>query len=519
MSGKPDKSLRCAIYTRKSTEHGLELEFNSLDAQREACEAYIKSQAAEGWRVLPKHYDDAAYSGGNLDRPALQRLLKDIEDGQVDVVVVYKIDRLTRSLMDFAKLVEVFDAKNASFVAVTQQFNTTTSMGRLTLNVLLSFAQFERELASERVRDKLAASRKKGKWTGGSVPLGYDSKDKRLVVNPAEAKTVRMIFDRYLTLRSFQKLIAELDAKGIVTKKRSIAGKIGGGIRFTYGPLAYLLKNRVYLGETGHNGRWYPGEHDPIIDQDTFERLQQLLKSNTHDRTVRRQTSGALLTGLLFDDCGNRMSPSFTLKNGARYRFYVSSALLKGRRAEAGSVPRVSASEIEAAVFKAVRAKLDCNGLAPAQCAEKYVRRVVMHAKHLAITLKGAGDIEAPTVDIPFINQPNGNRAETDEGGANHSLRIANPLLVQAIVRAHNWLKCLSDGTCSSIEDLARRLDLHPKVIRKGLRLAFLLPTITKSVLSGELQGARLIRDLERVTALSWREQAEMCSSVPRPFS
>ena len=298
MPSKPDKLLRCAIYTRKSTEHGLELEFNSLDAQREACEAYIKSQASEGWRVLPKRYDDAAYSGGNLDRPALQKLLKDMENGQVDVVVVYKIDRLTRSLTDFAKLVEVFDAKSVSFVAVTQQFNTTTSMGRLTLNVLLSFAQFERELASERVRDKLAASRKKGKWTGGSVPLGYDRKDKRLVVNPAEAKTVRMIFDRYLALRSFQKLIAELDAKGIVTKKRPIAGKTTGGIRFTYGPLAYLLKNRTYLGETGHAGRWYPGEHDPIIHRATFERVQQLLKSNTHD-----SRSGGKLLAPCSPDC------------------------------------------------------------------------------------------------------------------------------------------------------------------------------------------------------------------------
>jgi len=488
MSGKTEKLFRCAIYTRKSTEHGLELEFNSLDAQREACEAYIKSQASEGWRVLPKRYDDAAYSGGNLNRPALQRLLQDLEDGQVDVVVIYKIDRLTRSLMDFAKLVELFDAKKVSFVAITQQFNTTTSMGRLTLNVLLSFAQFERELASERVRDKLAASRKKGKWTGGSVPLGYDSKNKRLVVNPAEAKTVRMIFDQYLTLRSFHKLIAEIDAKGIVTKKRPIAGKIVGGIRFTYGPLAYLLKNRIYLGETGHNGHWYPGEHDPIIYRDTFERVQELL---------------------------NRMSPSFTLKDGVRYRFYVSSALLKGRKAEAGSAPRVSASEIEAAVFKALRAKLGCNGLAPAQGAEKYVSRVVMHANHLAITPKSVGDVEAPIVQVPFINRPNGNRAEIDESDANQSQRVANPLLVQAIVRAHNWLKSLSDGTCSSIEDLARRFNLHPKVIRKGLRLAFLSPTITRRVLIGEQRGSLLLSNLDEAVALSWHEQSEIISLRP----
>src|SRR5215831_14306684 len=235
------KLLRCAIYTRKSTEHGLELEFNSLDAQHEACEAYVKSQSQEGWAALRKRFDDPAYSGGNLDRPALQALLADIEAGQIDVVVVYKIDRLTRSLADFAKLIERFEARSVSFVAVTQQFNSTTSMGRLTLNVLLSFAQFERELASERVRDKILASRKKGKWNGGTVPLGYNTKDKRLIVNPAEAGTVRLIFDRYLASGSLRKLIADLGTKGVITKKRLVAGKVVGGIPFTYGPLAYLL--------------------------------------------------------------------------------------------------------------------------------------------------------------------------------------------------------------------------------------------------------------------------------------
>jgi DNA invertase Pin-like site-specific DNA recombinase len=318
MASKSGKIFRCAIYTRKSTEHGLELEFNSLDAQREACESYIKSQSSEGWRAVTKRYDDPAYSGGNIDRPAVQRLLRDIEAGQIDVVVVYKIDRLTRSLADFAKLVEVFDAKSVSFVAVTQQFNTTTSMGRLTLNVLLSFAQFERELASERVRDKVAASRKKGKWTGGSVPLGYVSKDKKLVVNLAEAKTVRMIFEQYLTLKSLQKVVDELNAKGTVTKKRSNIGRQPGGVPFTYGSLAYLLKNRTYLGETGYGGSWFAGEHEPILERDLFERVQALMKDNTIVRIGRRHRIGALLSGLIFDDRGNRMSPSFTVKKGVR---------------------------------------------------------------------------------------------------------------------------------------------------------------------------------------------------------
>jgi site-specific DNA recombinase len=353
------RPLRCAIYTRKSTEHGLDQEFNSLDAQREACEAYIKSQASQGWRLLPQHYDDPAYSGGNLDRPALKKLLADITLGKVDVVVVYKIDRLTRSLADFAKLVETFDARSISFVAVTQQFNTTTSMGRLTLNVLLSFAQFERELASERVRDKVAASRKKGKWTGGTVPLGYEVKDKKLIINKAEAQTVRTIFQLYLEMRSFGRLVEELDRRRIITKRRNTkVPKYRGGIPFTYGPLAYLLKNRIYVGEIHHGGKWFKGEHAPILDQQTFDQVQQLLKENNVNRGRKFSKSGALLQGKLFDDKGNRMGPTFSSKNGVRYRFYISTAL-RGRKHAAGSVRRVSAQEIENLVEMELRKRLN----------------------------------------------------------------------------------------------------------------------------------------------------------------
>jgi DNA invertase Pin-like site-specific DNA recombinase len=289
MASKTAQPVFCAIYTRKSTEHGLELEFNSLDAQREACEAYIKSQAHEGWQAVSQRYDDPAYSGGSLERPALQQLLTDIDAGRVNVIVVYKIDRLTRSLADFAKLVEVFDKKGVSFVAVTQQFNTTTSMGRLTLNVLLSFAQFERELSSERVRDKVAASRRKGKWTGGGFPLGYDVIDKKLVINPAEAETIRYIFKRYLDLKCLRLLSDDLDVHGIITKQRVAknGNKTGGG-RLTYGPLAYLLKNRTYLGEMGHKGEWFAGEHEPIVDQATFDQVQGLIKSNSVARRQHR---------------------------------------------------------------------------------------------------------------------------------------------------------------------------------------------------------------------------------------
>jgi DNA invertase Pin-like site-specific DNA recombinase len=358
MNAKSTRPMRCAIYTRKSTEHGIELEFNSLDAQREACEAYIKSQANEGWQAIREHYDDPAFSGASLERPALQRLLADIDTDKVNIVVVYKIDRLTRSLSDFAKLVEIFDKKNVSFVAVTQQFNTTTSMGRLTLNVLLSFAQFERELSSERVRDKVAASRRKGKWTGGVIPLGYDVVDKKLAKNPAEADTIRLIFKRYLELKCLRRLKEDLDDRGIISKHRKTQNRRGsGGRRMSYGPLAYLLKNRTYLGEIGHKGQWFAGEQEPIIDQATFDEVQELMKANSVARRQRRSENGALLAGLVYDDRGNRMTPSFTTKRGVRYRFYVSAALLAGRRQEAGSLPRISGWDLEAEVLSALKNK------------------------------------------------------------------------------------------------------------------------------------------------------------------
>ncbi|HEY0219220.1 MAG TPA: recombinase family protein [Afipia sp.] len=404
MASSTPKALRCAIYTRKSTEHGLELEFNSLDAQREACEAYIKSQASQGWGVLPQQYNDPAYSGGNLDRPGLKQLLKDIDAGRVDVVVVYKIDRLTRSLADFAKLVEAFDARSISFVAVTQQFNTTTSMGRLTLNVLLSFAQFERELSSERVRDKIAASRAKGKWTGGSVPLGYDVKDKKLVPNPRERETVNLIFKRYVELGSFQKLVADLDSRKITSKHRAtVKQPNGGGVPLTYGPLAYLLKNRIYIGEMGHKNKWYPGEQEPIIDRKLFDRVKQLLAENAINRTTRRSESGALLMGILFDDRGNVMSPSYSSKNGVRYRFYVSAALLRGRKLEAGSVARASATDVELTLINALRERLKVDKTElDADVVRIYVERAELGKNAIKITTTAAARIRSGGISIPW---------------------------------------------------------------------------------------------------------------------
>jgi DNA invertase Pin-like site-specific DNA recombinase len=407
------KVLRCAIYTRKSTEHGLDQEFNSLDAQREACEAYIKSQASQGWRVLPQYFDDSAYSGGNLERPALKRLLREIELGRVDVVVVYKIDRLTRSLADFAKLVETFDARSISFVAVTQQFNTTTSMGRLTLNVLLSFAQFERELASERVRDKVAASRKKGKWTGGSVPLGYEAKNKKLVINKTEAEIVRTIFRLYLELKSFSRLVAELDRRKIVTKRRNTkVAKYQGGIPFTYGPLAYFLKNRIYIGQMHHGGKWFKGEHPAILDCETFDSVQDLLKSNRITRRIRH----------------SRSKVQITLANSNRSK----------RPFEISWSP---------------------------------------NPKSLAQI------------------QQSSNSREPD------------PKLIKAIARAHSWLDQLSTGQKSSIEELAAATNYNPKVIRQGLRLAFLATDLTVAAATG---GATFkLPQIPKLLPLSWHQQRQ----------
>ena len=499
------KLLRCAIYTRKSTEHGLDLEFNSLDAQREACEAYIKSQASQGWRALPQRYDDPAYSGGNLDRPALKKLLADIEAGKVDVVVVYKIDRLTRSLADFAKLVEAFDARSISFVAVTQQFNTTTSMGRLTLNVLLSFAQFERELSSERVRDKIAASRRKGKWTGGTVPLGYDARDKKLVVNKTEAETVRTIFRLYIELKSFGRLVAELDRRGIVTKRRDTkVAKYNGGIPFTYGPLAYLLKNRVYIGEVHHGGKWFKGEQKGILDRQTFEQVQALLKTNANGSKVKHFQSGALLQGKLYDDRGNLMGPSFSSKNGVRYRFYVSSALLRGRKAAAGSVSRVAAAEIENAVLTALQPHQGRDGSA-ANPVEMLERIVVAH-DHLLITIAGTADGDGQPREIKIAWSIKARSTATVVEGYNGSESAPNESLIQSIVRAHGWMRSLQEGAYQSIEQLAEASSLHPKVVRQALRLAFLSPDVTSAILEGRQPKGLSLARIPKLLPLSWTE-------------
>ena len=387
------KCLRCAIYTRKSSDHNLDLTFTSLDAQREACEAYIKSQASEGWRLVSDHYDDGGLSGASLERPAPQALLADVRARKVDTVVVYKVDRLTRSLADFAKLIELFETHSVSFVSVTQSFNTSSSMGRLTLNVLLSFAQFERELIGERVRDKIAASKRKGIWVGGPVPLGYAAVDKKIVVVEAEAASVRTIFGRYLELGSIRALAEDLDCRGIRSKPRRLSnGRTIGGGRFGVGALAHLLKNRFYIGEVVYRGEVHGGEQAPIVDRALFAAVQAKLAAQAVARRCRLR--GAPLSGHLFDNRGNRMSPTHANKGGARYRYYVSQAVLQNKPQPSGLVGRVPAAEIEALVVVALRSHLSASSAGEQlpdndrDLLERHLERVTLTPNHLELRLR-----------------------------------------------------------------------------------------------------------------------------------
>jgi site-specific DNA recombinase len=391
------KPVHCAIYTRVSTDQGLEQDFNSLDAQYDASQAYIRSQAHTGWTLLRAKYGDGGFSGGNTDRPALQRLLHDVRAGKVDVIVVYKVDRLTRSLADFAKLVELFDQHDVSFVSVTQQFNTTTSMGRLTLNVLLSFAQFEREVTSERIRDKIAASKRKGLWVGGMAPLGYDTKDRKISINEAEADRVRTIFRSYLRLGSLSLLMADLRQQGIVTKVRTLkSGATVGGIPFTRGPLAHLLRNRFYIGEVIFKGEVLAGEQPAIVERDLFDAVQAKLSEQVNNHKTARMKPEALLAGRIFDDRGNRMTPSHVRKRGIKYRYYLSSALLQGQPERAGGVSRIPAAEIEDLVTRSVRDHLNQSAeIEDAVLINTHVARIEVQSDQLVIELADAKGIRS----------------------------------------------------------------------------------------------------------------------------
>jgi site-specific DNA recombinase len=500
MTAKPTKRARCAVYTRVSTEYGLDQEFNSLDAQQEAAEAYIRSQAHDGWTLVRTRYDDGGYSGGSTERPALQRLLADIRDRKVDIIVVYKVDRLTRSLADFAKLVELFDAHGVSFVSVTQQFNTTTSMGRLTLNVLLSFAQFEREVTSERIRDKIGASKRKGIWVGGMVPLGYVSRDKKLVIEEEEAERVRTIFRRYLKVGSIGRLLVDLRERGVVTKIRHLSdGRTIGGIPFTRGPLAYLLRNRFYTGEVVFKGEVCPAEHRPILDRELFEAVQQKLAEQHNGYHAGRRGSEALLMGRIFDDRGNRMTPSHSRKERMRHRYYVSSALIQGRPEVAGSVSRVPAAKVEAIVVEAVRKHVGPDD--PSDNAElilMHVGKVEVRRAEVVVSLRSddqeSDDAEhVPVVlTLPWSKAARARHrdviaAEGSTGGEALLIRAeTRSKLISAIARGRLWLSEIVAGK-ANIDDIAAREGCSKRHVSMTISLAFLAPRLVRAAVEGRL--------------------------------
>jgi site-specific DNA recombinase len=510
---------RCAIYTRKSSEEGLEQDFNSLHAQREACEAYITSQRHEGWSLVPTHYDDGGYSGGSMDRPGLVALMADVDAGRIDIVVVYKVDRLTRSLADFAKIVERFDARGISFVSVTQAFNTTSSMGRLTLNVLLSFAQFEREVTAERIRDKIAASKRKGLWMGGHVPLGYHVLNRKLVIDEVEAEQVRTIFGLYLKLGSIPALKEELDRRDMRTRVRSRSdGSTYGGVLFFTGALSALLRNRAYIGEIIHKGDHHAGEHEPIVDAATFEAVQQRLASQLIERT-RRPSPNGLLRGQIFDSRGNRMSPSYTVKHGARYHYYISRALLENRKAEAGSPPRASATAIDDIVLGALRQHA---GEMPAADDERrelvleLIERIEVQRDQIVITFAGHRSQRDRIVALPWT--PRHAKPEkviheviaATEGtttAAPHQQQANRERLIKAIVKARAWLNDLSTGRIESVDNIARREGKSARNIRMMIQLAFLDPSIIEAVVEGRLPATIGATEIVRDLPMVWTEQ------------
>jgi DNA invertase Pin-like site-specific DNA recombinase len=503
----------------------LEQGFNSLDAQYDASQAYIRSQAHAGWALLRAKYDDGGFSGGNTDRPALQRLLEDVGAGKIDVIVVYKVDRLTRSLADFAKLVELFDAHNVSFVSVTQQFNTTTSMGRLTLNVLLSFAQFEREVTSERIRDKISASKRKGLWVGGMTPLGYDAKDRKITVNAAEADRVRTIFRSYVKLGSLNLLMADLRKRGIVTKLRKLkTGKRFGGIPFARGSLAQLLRNRFYIGEVAFKGEVLKGEQTAILDRALFNAVQARLNEQVTNHNAKRMKSEALLTGRIFDDRGNRMTPSHARRGNVKYRYYLSSALLQGTAERAGSVRRVPATDVEALVIKSVREHLEqSQPIDDRSLITTQVARVEVQSKQLVIHLaeepKGTGKRKKTrangAIHVPWRRTPSTRRREIlpPEGmPPQHARPIRSETrvtLVAAIARGRRWLDELTTDPSVTTESIAKREDCSIRKVNMTISLAFLAPDLVNAAIDGRLphgMGVARLTDLPP----EWSRQHEM---------
>jgi site-specific DNA recombinase len=561
--------LRCGIYTRKSTEEGLEQEFNSLDAQRESCAAFITSQVGQGWKELPKLYDDGGISGGTMERPALLDLLADIKAGKVDVVVVYKIDRLTRSLMDFAKIVEVFDTHKVSFVSVTQQFNTLSSMGRLTLNVLLSFAQFEREVTAERIRDKVAASKSKGMWMGGPSPIGYVVKEKKLVIDPIGAETVRKIYARYAEFDSVRKLKEHLDRVGFLSKQRIRKdGTPSGGKPFGRGHLQWILTNPIYAGLMTHKGKISEGQHEAIIARDIWD-ATQLLMTNKAPRErkncnaevhIKNATGTALLSGILYDETGDRVSPSFANKAGVRYRYYVSMRLLhEGKKDSSGW--RLPAKRLEDGVLKELgllladqqrlhavfnmgdmtipvlkkiesKAKLLSVDLANENCTKAHailhqvIDRITLVPGLLTITLNRknvaalldaqVGNNDPDEKDyaliVPFSLKRRGNEAKLIIGEQAEEPNLVDETLIKIISNAYRWMHQLQSGAAATVVEIAKAEALDDGEVSRVLLLAFLAPDIVEAILGGRQPLNLTARDLKRLKPLptSWANQRQI---------
>jgi DNA invertase Pin-like site-specific DNA recombinase len=532
------RAVRCAIYTRVSTDHGLDQEFNSLDAQYDAASAYIKSQAHAGWTLIRSRYDDGGYSGGSTDRPDLQRLLDDIRSRKIDVIVVYKVDRLTRSLADFAKLVELFDAHGVSFVSVTQQFNTTTSMGRLTLNVLLSFAQFEREVTSERIRDKIAASKRKGLWVGGTLPLGYEMKDGKIAIVEEEAELVRLIFRRYLELGSVNELLRDLKARNIRTRTKQLStGAIRGGISFGRGALYYVLGNHFYIGEVKYKNEILRGEQPPIMDRALFDAVRQKSLAQWSHRIIVRNKSDHLLTGLLFDDAGHRMVATHATKAGVRYRYYVSTPFLHGeaKTASAGSVSRIPAADVEAIVVKFLKehlaakqdkAKTSAVLIEDRGTLAELITGIVVHEDRLIVRLKPDNEDEAPdppndrSLTIPWQKPPSKrsrqilvphNASRSDVRPEQFERRAR---LVSAIARGRRWLDDVVAGRVTTVAQLCAREKCSVRQVNMTISLAFLAPNLVKAAVEGRLPrgiGIERLRD----PPTEWSRQFEALGLNP----
>jgi DNA invertase Pin-like site-specific DNA recombinase len=553
--GERVRTVRCAVYTRKSHEEGLEQDFNSLDAQREACEAYIHSQKHEGWKLLTSRYDDGGYSGGSMERPALQRLLADIVGGSVDVVVVYKVDRLTRSLTDFAKIVEVLDGHGASFVSVTQAFNTTTSMGRLTLNVLLSFAQFEREVTAERIRDKIAASKRKGLWMGGYVPIGYEAAGRTLTINEVEAATIRTIYQRYLALRSVDALKAELDRTDIRTKMRpGKSGRMKGGTRLSRGHLYRILSNPIYAGRIAHKGQVYDGQHDAIVDPETWTAVQALLRDNGHAHRVKAYAKNpSLLAGLIVDASGEKLVATHCVNQGRRFRYYVSASTIRSRRdptqpRKTGAVWRRPAAELEPVVVEMLCHHLrDTNwlldhvtesgdsieqrdtllrragGLAEQLSGDDriaargvmlaLVHRITIADAGIAIALRprflrNAGVEQLPSEGRDAENGPvliiqqgvalrrRGRETRLVIEGQESQASAPDPALIKALAQAHRWWDDLLHTRFPTLRALASAYGIGERYAARVLRLAFLPPALIQAILDGTQPPECTLRQL-----------------------